>query len=187
MHVKKLADCCRRAGIAETRRLALPLLPRIFADPEFVIRQALADELAPICAFLRESDDLPQPAASVNGDNAAAAPAPAAEPRFGYQYICLQIMPLLTKLLVDPALEVRGSAGHALVALARVLDALDMEQRVLTSVLCLAHDDHDEHRSTAVALLHELAPVLGRDLCRSFVGHELVAMRHARVAVVGQR
>ena len=179
VHVKKLADCCRRAGIAETRRLALPLLPRIFADPEFVIRQALADELAPICAFLRESDDLPQPPAVT--ENGVGSPAAAAEPRFGYQYICLQIMPLLTKLLVDPALEVRGSAGHALVALARVLDALDMEQRVLTSVLCLAHDDHDEHRSTAVALLHELAPVLGRDLCRSFVGHELVAMRHVAV------
>jgi hypothetical protein len=82
VHVKKLADCCRRAGIAETRRLALPLLPRIFADPEFVIRQALADELAPICAFLRESDDLPQPpAVTENGDGspvAAAEPLPAA-------------------------------------------------------------------------------------------------------------
>jgi len=43
-------------------------------------------------------------------------------------------------------------------------------------VLVLAHEDHDEHRSTAVTLLHELAPVLARDLCMSFVGHELVAM-----------
>ena len=50
-----------------------------------------------------------------------------------------------------------------------------------SSTRCLAHDDHDEHRSTAVALLHELAPVLGRDLCCSFVGHELVAMRHVAV------
>jgi serine/threonine-protein phosphatase 4 regulatory subunit 1 len=40
----------------------------------------------------------------------------------------------------------------------------------------LAHDDFDEHRATAVSVLHELAPALGCDLCRSFLSHELVAM-----------
>jgi hypothetical protein len=163
VHVKKLADACRRAGIAETRRLALPLIPVIFADPEYLIRQAFADVVGQVCTFLRESDN----------ESTSTDPT---EARFGYNYICIQIMPLLSKLLIDPALEVRNSAGHALVALTKILDAPDMEHHVLTTVLCLAHDEHDEHRSTAVTLLHELAPSLGRDLCHSFLGHELVAM-----------
>jgi hypothetical protein len=56
------------------------------------------------------------------------------------------------------------------------VDLVMLVSQVLTPVLVLAHEDHDEHRSTAVALLHDLAPVLARDLCMSFVGHELVAM-----------
>ncbi len=54
MHVKKLSEACRRVGVPDTRRIACPLLPRIFGDSEFVIRQALADELGPFCLFLHE-------------------------------------------------------------------------------------------------------------------------------------
>jgi len=51
----------------------------------------------------------------------------------------------------------------------------DIGTVVLTSVLNLAHDERDEQRTTAVLLMHELAPKFGYDLCKSFVALELAA------------
>jgi hypothetical protein len=72
----------------------------------------MADELPKLCRFLIDCDD---PASREN-----------------YNYVCEQLIPQLHKLLLDSAVEVRASAGHALYELARMLDPLDMEQRILT-------------------------------------------------------
>jgi len=133
VHVKKLADACRRAGVEETQRIACPLLPRICGDSEFVIRQALADELGPFCLFLHEVLDsglglvcvflTNAPPFYLQNDD---------DSRPGYVHTCHTVIPLLTKLLTDHSSDVRTSASKTLVYLAALLDEDDMEKRVRT-------------------------------------------------------
>ena len=46
--------------------------------------------------------------------------------------------------------QVRHAAGPALVSIARLLDPEDVEKHVLTMVLCMAHEESDVPRTTAV-------------------------------------
>lgn len=46
--------------------------------------------------------------------------------------------------------QVRTAAAEALVAIAQILDSEDVGKHVLTIVLCYAHDEDDQRRTTAV-------------------------------------
>jgi len=115
---------------------------------------------------------------------AAAAPIPPNDPTYdpssslrveSYEQIKDTVIHALQFLIVDNNAEVRAAACDALVRVADVLRGDDVGKVVLTLVLNLAHDERDEQRTTAVHLMHELAPRLGHDLCRSFVALELAA------------
>lgn len=92
-----------------------------------------------------------------------------------YEHIKDTVIPCLQTLILDNNAEVRAAACDSLVRAADVLRGDDVGKVVLTLVLNLAHDERDEQRTTAVHLMHELAPRLGHDLCRSFVALELAA------------
>ena len=92
-----------------------------------------------------------------------------------YDVICTALLPIITTLLTDANAEVRTSACDSLVAISGLLSEEDIGKSILTTVLNLAHDERDEQRTVAVQLMHELAPLLGHDLCRSFVALELAA------------
>ena len=93
----------------------------------------------------------------------------------GYSHISTTLIPVIQQLLLDANSEVRTAACDALVTAADVVREQDIGTVVLTSVLNLAHDERDEQRTTAVLLMHELAPKFGYDLCKSFVALELAA------------
>ena len=93
----------------------------------------------------------------------------------GYSHISTTLIPVVQQLLLDANSEVRTAACDALVTAADVVREQDIGTVVLTSVLNLAHDERDEQRTTAVLLMHELAPKFGYDLCKSFVALELAA------------
>jgi len=93
----------------------------------------------------------------------------------GYSHISTTLIPVIQQLLLDGNSEVRTAACDALVTAADVVREQDIGTVVLTSVLNLAHDERDEQRTTAVLLMHELAPKFGYDLCKSFVALELAA------------
>ena len=93
----------------------------------------------------------------------------------GYSHISTTLIPVIQQLLLDANSEVRTAACDALVTAADVVREQDIGTVVLTSVLNLAHDEREEQRTTAVMLMHELAPKFGYDLCKSFVALELAA------------
>jgi hypothetical protein len=68
------------------------------------------------------------------------------------------ILPILNRLIVDPAVDVRVSSSEALVRIAHLLDLDDIGTIVLTMVLNLAHDESDEQRVTAVGVSHMPLP-----------------------------
>ena len=93
----------------------------------------------------------------------------------GYSHISTTLIPCIQTLLLDGNTDVRTAACDALVTAADVLREADIGTVVLTCVLNLAHDERDEQRTTAVQLMHALAPMFGYDLCKSFVALELAA------------
>ncbi len=70
----------------------------------------------------------------------------------GMLHIRESILPILNKLIVDPSAEVRTSSSEALVRVAHLMDDEEIGRIILTLVLCLAHDESDEQRTTAVAV-----------------------------------
>lgn len=93
----------------------------------------------------------------------------------GYVYIKNAIIPAVQTLLIDPEADVRQAASQSLNQIAEVLTGDDVGTLVLTLVLCLAHDEHDEQRMIAVALMDILAPRLGAELVMNYVALELAA------------
>jgi hypothetical protein len=67
-------------------------------------------------------------------------------------YIRDSLLPVLNKLIVDPSSEVRALSSEALVRIAHLMDDEEIGRLILTLVLCLAHDESDEQRTTAVSV-----------------------------------
>eukprot|EP00808_Paulinella_micropora_P011198 g16441.t1 len=97
----------------------------------------------------------------------------------GYALVLDRLIPILGQLIADPEESVRHAASEALVSVASVLTEEEVGSVVLTLVLNLAHEEKDDSRTTAVYLLHELAPLLGKQLCTNFVALELAAFADA--------
>jgi len=99
------------------------------------------------------------------------------DPNRGYQRVVDDLLPMISMLLTEKSQEVRQGAAEALVTLASHLRPGDRGDQVLMTVISLSHNNEDEDaRSIAVQLLSGLAETLGTDLCRQFVGVELIAL-----------
>eukprot|EP01083_Nonionella_stella_P202998 741055_1 len=162
VYTKQLAHIARHARLESALNFLLPLLSMVATDSEVVIRQSLAEGLGQFCAFLVEEDTA-----------AGGVPNQRGPP---YDAVLETVLPIIKDLLIDSSEDVRQASSTALVAIAGLLDNEDVGKHVLTMVLCMAHEDNEQHRTTAVPLMNELAPILGTDICRLFLAQEIVAL-----------
>lgn len=184
VYVKCLASCAREIGVDSTIKDVLPLLDQVLTDSESFIRTALGEELAKLTFYLAYPN-LPVERGVLNKDgilepipleNGGEDPSSIVDVKSrSYQEILNTITPAIQRLIGDSLLEVRQSASRALAQVAAVLHGDDVGKTVLTLVLCLAHAEGDEQRTTAVHLMNELAPQLGQILCQNFIALELAA------------
>lgn len=170
VYVKELACCAEEVGAAEAVGRIVPLLKTIAVDPDFTVRQALAEQIVPLATVL-----LGDPDASSGEDDDAS---PTAK-----QCVLSELVPVLSSLLSAGPQDAGGgaplaeAASDAMLELAALIDAANVGDTILRSVLCLAHDnDIEENRVVATQLLGSLAPVLGYDLCCQYVLPELVCL-----------
>ncbi len=70
------------------------------------------------------------------------------------------MFPLLDKLLYDPNEEIRDKAISVVGEMRKVVKELEKEH-IMRLTLCMAHDDNDKLRESAVKLLNECAPDMG--------------------------
>ena len=78
----------------------------------------------------------------------------------GYQMICHTVFPLIDKLLYDDKEDVRDKAIHVLAEIRTIVNE-DWKAHVLRLILCMAHDEKDTIKESAVKLLNEVAPDMG--------------------------
>ena len=185
VYTKKISSVVREFGVAESFERLLPLISRLASDKEMVIRSALTDELGELAVILAKNDaprsSLSAPSSANNINNTSSNPnsnkLPLAAQSLSpyYPRIEKSILPILEKLLIDDAQEVKQSASNALIKIAGVMQEEHVGSIILTKVLCLAHDENDERKIAACHILSELAHLLGSNLCQNFVALELAS------------
>eukprot|EP00928_Gymnodinium_smaydae_P020182 TRINITY_DN17804_c0_g1_i1.p1 TRINITY_DN17804_c0_g1~~TRINITY_DN17804_c0_g1_i1.p1 ORF type:complete len:1193 (-),score=320.17 TRINITY_DN17804_c0_g1_i1:168-3746(-) len=155
VYVNELVDTAHDIGYEKTVAHLLPIVHKLASDPEVQVRQSLVGHFGDLAGFLIQSD-----------------------PERGYQKVVDDLLPVVSTLLIaEKVAEVRQGAADALTTLASHLRPGERGDQVLMTVISLSHNNEDEDaRSTAVQLLNGLAEALGADLCRQFVGVELVAL-----------
>jgi HEAT repeat protein len=149
--VRTLGETAVAVGAADTERVIVPLLRSIQEDPEPVLRQALAEQIAEVARTV---------------------------PSASYERVLLgELVRTTRQLTVDSNPQVRQSACEALVALGALLKPADHDAHLLAAVRLLADDAADEeHRVEACQLLHSLAPILGGPLCRVALSSQLARL-----------
>eukprot|EP00947_MAST-08B_sp_MAST-8B-sp1_P004074 g4074.t1 len=153
VHVRVLTETAEAVGFERANEELVPLLSHLSTDPEFIIRQAVAEQAGLMAGFCcREG-----------GED-------------GYHVVIFQILPLLQYTITEAEQdEVRVAARDALVTVAGLVREADLGAHVLTVVLGLAHNEEQEElRMMAAVLLNELASLLGEALCHQFVTPEVL-------------
>jgi len=149
---KQLIPSAKRFGPAAMKSL-INQIKMIGNDKEIVIRQTLAAQLGGLAEYFKEA--CPEEEA--------------------IRIIIDDILPCIQKMLLDNV-EVRQSASKSLVQIAEILPPEVVHEHVLRIVLHLAHDEMDEHKITALPLVGNLAPVVGPQICSSYLASDLHAL-----------
>ena len=176
VHVRELSACAEQIGAEETLVHLLPLLAIISNDVETPVRIAFAEQMVGFCKVLLAAPDVSH--LLVDGDESSRQSA--------YEIVVSQCVPVLSKLLSGGSANDLSSPGgaqlcdaaaEALVELAGLLKPHDVGHTVLTTVLCLAHDNEaEENRVVATQLLGALASTVGTELCCQFVLPEIISL-----------
>jgi len=152
--VNELVDSAHDIGYEATVAHLLPIVRKLASDGEVLVRQSLVGHFGDLAGFLIQAD-----------------------PDRGYQKVVDDMLPVVSLLLAEKQGEVRQGAADALTTLASHLRPGERGDQVLMTLISLSHNNEDEDaRGTAVQLLNGLAEALGQDLCRQFVGVELIAL-----------
>lgn len=152
--VNELVDTAHEIGYESTVTSLLPLVSKLAADPEVLVRQSLVNHFGDLAGFLIQSD-----------------------PEQGYKKVVKDLLPIVELLLKETASEVRQGAADALCTLASHLRPGERGDTVLGMLISLTQSNDDEDaRTTAVQLLNGLAEALGPERCQQFVGVTLVAL-----------
>ena len=177
VHVAMLSDVGREAGFDVMIERIVPLLPVLCNDKEWVVRKAVANEVAVICSICI-----------------------ALGAGRGYAQVVDNLLPLLGKLAGDSHPEVRAEGATALAGCAGLLKPEDLAAHLFTIVIGLAHADGpvsetnpsesyagyqgtdapidsvstgaeagEDLRMAAALLMERLGPHLGQELCNQFV------------------
>ena len=135
VHVQELGACAEEIGPAAALSELVPLLKDVSCDAELSVRQALAEQLVPLCAVLMKA---PEESAEVEGEETSA-----------HAVVVETCVPLLSAMLTagggqelagGGSAQLIDAAAEALVAIAALLPADEVGTTVLTAVLTLAHD-----------------------------------------------
>ena len=175
VHVRELSSCAEQIGAEETLVQLLPLLAIISSDVETPVRFAFAEQMVAFCKVLLAAPDVSH---LIAGDDESSR-------QSAYEIVVSQCVPVLSKLLSGRSANDMSSPGgaqlcdaaaEALVELAGLLKPHDVGHTVLTTVLCLAHDNEAESRVVATQLLGALASTVGAELCCQFVLPEIISL-----------
>jgi serine/threonine-protein phosphatase 4 regulatory subunit 1 len=144
-------DTARQVGFtADVVAVIADVIEARVVDKENDVRLTLAEQIAELGEFyMKEGDDQ------------------------GYEETVEMLLSQVGKLLTDKELTVRQAAGVALVSIAKGLTKEHLESPVLGMVLCLAHDESEDHRALAAQLLNDMAEAFGKNLCSNFCVPEL--------------
>jgi len=150
VHVSMLSDVAHDVGFEVMVGRIFPLLPKLCDDPEFIVRNKVAPEIATMCQLC---------IAFGAGK--------------GYDIVVTQLLPLLAKLAGDVHADVRASGAKALAMISIMLKPEDLAVHLFTIVIELANaegqDEAEDLRMAAAELMELLAPHLGEELCEQFV------------------
>ena len=150
VHVRSMADTARQVGFAGSMETLTSIVQSRVEDEETDVRLTLAEQIGELAGLFCET----------GGEE-------------GYGQTVNMLLPETGKLLIDPQATVRSAAGAALVQIAKRLTKDHLESPVLGMVLCLAHDESEDHRQLAAQLLNEMATAFEKDLCTNFCVPEL--------------
>ena len=150
VHVKSMADTARQMGFEESLETLTVIIQDRVEDEETDVRLTLAEQIGELANIFVET----------GGEE-------------GYSQTVDMLLSQTGKLLVDAQATVRSAAGQALVQIAQRLTKEHLESPVLGMVLCLAHDESEDHRQLAAQLLNEMATAFDKDLCCNFCVPEL--------------
>ena len=144
-------DTARQVGFtADAVAVIAEVIEARVVDKENDVRLTLAEQIAELGDFYMNEGEAP-----------------------GYEQTVEMLLSQVGKLLTDKELTVRSAAGVALVSIAKGLTKEHLESPVLGMVLCLAHDESEDHRALAAQLLNDMAEAFGKDLCSNFCVPEL--------------
>ena len=150
VHVSMLSDVAQDVGYGVMVDRLLPLLPKLCDDDEWVVRTAVAPEIATMCQLC---------VALGFGK--------------GYDLVVSQLLPLLAKLAGDSHDDVRASGAKGLAVVSIMLKPEDLAVHLFTIVIELANaegqDEAVDLRMAAAKLMELLAPHLGEELCEHFL------------------
>ena len=141
VHVSMLSDVAHDVGFEVMVGRIFPLLPKLCDDPEFIVRNKVAPEIATMCQLC---------IAFGAGK--------------GYDIVVTQLLPLLAKLAGDVHADVRASGAKALAMISIMLKPEDLAVHLFTIVIELANaegqDEAEDLRMAAAELMELLAPHL---------------------------
>ena len=150
VHVSMLSDVAQDVGYEIMVDRLVPLLPKLCDDDEWVVRTAVAPEIATMCQLC---------VALGFGK--------------GYDLVVSQLLPLLAKLAGDSHDDVRASGAKGLAVVSIMLKPEDLAVHLFTIVIELANaegqDEAVDLRMAAAKLMELLAPHLGEELCEQFL------------------
>jgi|EP01047_Picozoa_sp_COSAG01_P013258 serine/threonine-protein phosphatase 4 regulatory subunit 1 len=145
-----MSDTARQVGFADALETLTAVIGERVEDEETDVRLTLAEQIGELALVFIET----------GGED-------------GYHQTVEVLLKRTGKLLVDPQATVRQAAGAALVQIAKHLTKEHLESPALGMVLCLAHDESDDHRQLAAHLLNDMAASFGKEICTNFCVPEL--------------
>lgn len=165
--VNELVETVHEIGYDATVKYLLPMVKKLAGDAEILVRQSLVAHFGDLAGFLTQSD-----------------------PESGYIEVLNHILPLVSRLLMEKAPEVRQGASDALTTLAFHLPGavpprpgedernapLAPRLQVLMVALQMSNNNDDEDvRATAATLFSGLAEAVGVKNCQEWLVTPLVA------------
>lgn len=153
--VRELSEIATQMGTDETVEFILPEMTHLKDDPEAVIRQALAEQLAEFASYVSNKLHTESKEEIMRGT----------------------VQPVLQQLVFDEHSQVRGSAANALVSLTKLLDKETQESYLFPIIDKLANDQSDEeHRIEAGELLSGTSNCLSQDMVETFTVEQLTKL-----------
>src|SRR3989338_5045425 len=136
--IREFADYARQLGFEGTVEHLLPVIKRVQADPQPVLRQALVEQMAELSDYMWSLDN------------------PDARSVF-----VMQLFPVVAELVVDPNSQVRLSSTEAMILITKPHTVQPFLGQILHVLQHLTEEKlEDEFRIEAMRIIHHLSPLV---------------------------